>query len=309
MIKKIGAILLVFSIILIAFFNIEITAKSVLESVNIFYNFVLPYLLPFLFFVPLFLHLGGGYLLAYFIQYPSYYLFGINGYEMIVFICSILSGCPANAIYSEMFFSKEKISDNQAKNLIYFCSFPSMFFILGTLKKYVENISILKIIFLSIISVFFLIFSLHNSNKNFITFNEVKRQIKSVNINYIFISVKSCINNALRSILLIMSSYIFFYIISSIICSVFDYQIIQILLSFLEFSNGSFIILSLRVPDIIKYNFLVFLLGFGGLSIYTQIITCLAKIKIDFKHYFLSKIKHAFLACLFFNIYYILFII
>jgi hypothetical protein len=140
MVKRKMLIISILFIILIAFFNINITVDIVHESINIFYNFVLPYILPFLFLMQIFINLKGGIFLAYYLQKISFHLLGINGYETVICLSSILCGYPSISIYTESLFKQRKISYESALDLIHFASFPSLFFTLGSLAKYLNNL-------------------------------------------------------------------------------------------------------------------------------------------------------------------------
>lgn len=309
MVKRKMLIISILFIILIAFFNINITVKIVHESINIFYNYVLPYILPFLFLMQIFISLKGGIFLAYYLQKISFHLLGINGYETVICLSSILCGYPSVSIYTESLFNQRKISYKSALDLIHFASFPSMIFTLGSLAKHLDNPLIPKLIFLSILSGGFLILKARNIDKNYIRKSELTNELKSYKKSDIFSIIKNSINNTLTTTLFIMFSYIFFSIISNILIQIFPYKIVLILSSFLEFSNGVFSISNLNINNLIKYNLIILVLCFGGLSILIQIASFLQSIKLDLKSYFKAKIKHAFTACIIFNILYILFII
>ena len=98
-------------------------------------------------------------------------------------------------------------------------------------------------------------------------------------------------------------------ILTSIIYTISPYEITKVLCSFLEFSQGVFSLSKMDLYLPLKYNLIVFCLVFGGMSILSQIDTNLTTLKLNHKDYILSKIKHAFTACLIFNIFYIFFII
>lgn len=309
MIKRKLLIISVIVIIFVAFFNIENTVNVVHESINIFYNFVLPYILPFLFIIQIFIRLKGGIFIAYYLQKITYKVLGLNGYETLISLCSILSGYPSISIYTESFYSQGKIDKKSALDLIYFSSFPSLFFVLGSMPKYLDNFLVPKLIFLSILLGGLLILKLRKNTCNFIKKDEFESLLKSYKKSDIFMIIKDSINTTITSILFIMFSYIFYSIIANLIHLLFPYKIVLILTSLLEFSNGVFVVSKLTINKLIKYNLIIFILCFGGLSILTQIDSFLDSIKLNYLDYFKAKIKHALVACIIFNILYIFFII
>lgn len=307
--SKILAIFSLLVIIFIAFFNIEITVRIVNQSINLFLNFVFPYLFPFMLLIQLFLKLKGGSLLTYIFQYPMYFLAKFKPYQTLSFLICILSGYPSNSLYIESLFIDKKISAKEGLNFIYLASFPTMFFVLGSLNKILDNYIVCKLIILSIFLSGFLILKRDNSSLNFITKIELYSEIKSYNFSMFLSIIKDTISSSILAILNIFSTYIFYSILSNIIKYIFPYNLTLIICAFLEFSSGVFEIAKMDINMVLKYNLIVFILSFGGISILTQIETNLSFLKINYKDYFLSKLKHAFIACLIFNIFYIFFII
>ena len=243
MVKKILFLISLIIVIIVCFMNIEITVEATKNSLETFYNFVLPYMLPFIFLIQIFINLGGGILIAYLIQKPSSILLKISGYETLIILCSILSGYPSISIY----YLNKKIDKNSALKLINYASFPSVFFVLGSLHKFIDNPLVLRLIFLSIISSGFLIL---RSNKNcsiIISKNDLIHSLKQLNFNKVLLAIKSSIFNTSKSIILILSSFIFYSILSSIIYVIFPYDLTKILCSFLESSakKGFIIVYSL----------------------------------------------------------------
>ena len=301
MVKKILFLISLIIVIIVCFMNIEITVEATKNSLETFYNFVLPYMLPFIFLIQIFINLGGGILIAYLIQKPSSILLKISGYEALIILCSILSGYPSISIYSESFYLNKKIDKNSALKLINYASFPSVFFVLGSLHKFIDNPLVLRLIFLSIISSGFLILRINKNCSIIISKNDLNHSLKQLNFNKVLLAIKSSIFNTSKSIILILSSFIFYSILSSIIYVIFPSDLTKILCSFLEFSNGVFTIAKMDILLPLKYNLVIFCLVFGGMSILSQIETNLTTLKLDYKDYFLSKIKHAFCACLLFK--------
>lgn len=307
--RKIIIILLVLFIIFICFFNIDITTEIVNNSINKFISFILPYIFPFMLLIQLFIKLKGDILLTYIFQYPSYFLTRLKPYQTVSLILCLLSGYPTNSIYIESLYIDRKLEKNEALNFIYFTSFPTLFFVLGSMNKIINNELVCKLIFLSIFSSGFLILK---RNKNpFIPISKIEfsNTLKSYRVKDILNILKSTISSTIFSLLNIFSTYIFYSILSSIIQYILPYKFITILCSFLEFSNGTFNIANMEINILLKFNLIVFVLSTGSLSILTQIESNLTQLKLNYKDYFIGKIKHAFSACLIFNILYIFFII
>lgn len=308
--KKIIVPLIVLFIIIASFINIEITKESVLRSINTYFNYVFPFTFPFLFLTTLFIKINGGHIIAYAIQKITYKLLRINSYETIVLICSILGGYPSSSIYCSLFYNQKLINLKSCKHLINNASFPSFLFFLGTINSIIKDTKLSVIIYLSIIiSGFILIRKRKQEEYHLITKNDISKEIKKISIFSILFSIKESIESAVKTTLLIISSFVFCSVISNIFTFYIPEPLNVFFSTFIEFSESSINILKLELPEIIKYNTILFATTFGGVSILVQIYTNSPFLHFDLKSYFLSKIKHALLACLIFNTIYIFFII
>ena len=307
--SKILIIASLFFIIFVCFYNINITVEIVNKSIHIFINFLLPYIFPFMLLIQLFIKLKGGDLLTYVLQYPSYYLTRFKPYQTLsLFIC-LLSGYPTNSIYLEILYKENKLQEKEALNFIYFASFPTIYFVLGSLNKYLGNPIICNLLFLSIFSSGF--FILRRDKNSFIPLNKIDifNNLNCYEFKDILYILKDTISTSINALLNLFSTYIFYSILSGIIQHIFPISIITIAGAFLEFSSGIFNIVDMDINLLLKLNLIIVVLVFGSLSILTQIESNLKFIKINYKDYFCCKIKHALLACLIFNILYIFFII
>ena len=296
-------------IIFVCFYNINITVEIVNKSINVFIKFLLPYIFPFMLLIHLFIKLKGGDLLTYFLQYPAYYLTRFKPYQTLsLFIC-LLSGYPTNSMYLETLYKDGKINKNDALNFIYLASFPTIYFVLGSLNKTLNNPLVCKLIFLSIFSSGFLILKRDKNPFIPLTKSKLSTTLNSYDFKDVLSMLKNTISTSILSLLNIFSTYIFYSILSGIIQYIFPYQITTFLCSFLEFSNGALSIAIMNINELLKFNLIIIILSIGSLSILTQIESNLKYLKLNYKVYFYLKIKHAFFACLIFNLFYIFFII
>lgn len=307
--KKIIAPIFILFIIVISFINIDITKSAVEKSLFIYFNNVFPYTFPFLFFVTIFIKLKGGYLLAFILQKITNKLLKIDGYELIVYLCSLFGGYPTSAIYSSLFYNEKLIGNNSANKMINFASFPSLFFIFGSLSFLIKNNTITIFFYASIIiSSTLLIRSYCDNTTSFIKKEYLNNEFKKISIFYILFSIKESLESTIKSTLMIISSFVFCSVISNVISFYFPHPWNIIFSSIIEFSGSSIDILSTSLPTLIKYNIILFSTTFGGLSILVQMYTN-SCFEFNIKRYIYSKIKHAFLACLIFNMFYIFLII
>ena len=291
--KKTIYVLLLFTIILsIIIFSNEI-ADSIQLSFNICINNVFPSFIPFIILSKLLISYNFDYELGIIFQ-NLMKKFKVSKNCSIVFIMSLFSGTPSNAIYINNLLENKLIDVKDAKKCLNFCHFVNPIFIINTIGiTFLNNKSLgLKILIAHYISS--IIIGLFTKKDNI----NIEKTIikKSNNRNFIMILKESIIETA-NNLLLILGIITFFIIITTIINNIlnihenykFVYGLIEITqgLKYISLSN-----FSINFKTIIS----TFLISFGGYSIHMQVFSILDNKKIRYIPYFISRLIHGLLS-------------
>lgn len=293
-------------LLLITIININYVAVNIIKVSKVFFYNVFPFLLPYTFLIPIFLNLGGDKILAFIFQKLFYKLLGLNGYESTVYLTSIIGGYPNIGIFGSIYFDNNLINKKQLNHLVNYGSLPSLFFIFGTIEN-IEKNNISIYIYLSIILSSLFLIKKDKSANIFISKEEVTNTIKHLKLSSIIKEVKKTISNGISVVFSILGSIILYTIIYSLILKYFNNIFTIFISGILEFSYPCIQILNYEINNFIKYILVVFLLTFGGFSIFTQIISCFKNNIVNIKNYFYTKLKHALMACLIFTLFYLVF--
>lgn len=239
------------------------------------------------------------YLLVYmiieygFIQFMNRYL-RINSCGLFLFILSLISGFPSGSKYIRLLYDKRIIDGEYANKLLYFTHFPNILFILGTVKKIINNN----------IYTYYLLFSIIISN--FILMLFTKKKKISIDLNYTCSSFSKILGNgiiyATKTIVLIYGTSLFFYLISSILFrDVVDNLYLYVFLNGLFDLTNGIITCSLINNCFIRCIFILIFLSFGSISVHMQVKEILSD-DINYLSFFKGRIIGTFLAIFIFCI-------
>lgn len=274
--------------------------NSAKEGLLLWFNIIIPSLLPFIIISNLIIKLGlVKYISAIFspIMKRLFHLPGAAGYA---YLLGMLSGYPMGAKITADLFEKKYLTKNQAQYLLAFCNNASPMFVLGFVSVGVLNVGHIG---------FYLLIILYVSS--FIT-GMIFRFIYQPNINSIkkthkYSSAKSyktsfkifdeCIIDAIDLIVRIGGYVIFFSIILSLIAIIpFAPEVVKnFVLGFIEVSNGINLVAKTNTLLEIKIILVNTLISFGGFSIHAQTANVISNTPLSIKHYLLSKCINAFI--------------
>lgn len=201
-----------------------------------------------------------------------------------IFIMSIFSGSPINAILLSDYLKNNIINENEASIILSFTTYNNPLFLYNYLLNITGNIKnvikIMSIIYLLNLLLYFISIKFMNKNKVLIKYKNYK--IK----NELF----EIINNSLINLLKIMGIIIFFKVITDVllngnqsIVTVLFKGIIEITQGLNELTNLK---LSIKIKEIISF----ILITFSGLSIHMQMSLILEKYQINYKYFYLSRL-------------------
>lgn len=330
--------------ILIVFFlisGIVIFPKEAIESARygfkIWYDILIPSLLPFIIGANLIVELKITDIIGYIINPLTKLLFRVSGKSALVFVISMFSGYPVGTKLASELRNKNEISRFEAQRLVSFCSTSGPLFIIGSVATGMflnEGLGYLMIIchYLGSISVGLLFRNYGNDNleKNNSSLKEVTR--KSINLRSksekgFFVLFGSAVFSAMNTLIMVCGFVIVFSVVFKILSlfKVIDIlaNIIFIPLSVLGISKELCVSLVSGLFEItigcsqvsqvasssikIQASICSFLIGFSGLSILAQCSSFLATSDIKINLYILSKFLHGIFASLFTFILYPLF--
>lgn len=256
-------LILLFVFFLLFIFNLDIK-MSVIDSVNLWLNTLVPSMVP--------MYLITDLLLNYGLSYHLFSLFKTN--KCILIILSLLLGSPANAKYICDFYKDEYIDLNNANYLLTFAYSPNPLFILGIAPSL--SIAIKTLIFIYITNIINAIIFRKLNKKEYICEKRFKvRSFSEV--------LESSIYKSFKILVLILGIVIVYGIINTFVNMIMpDNAFIK---AILEMTNAlSYMLYS----DNTKW--FTFACVFGGLSIHTQIKSILEDTPVNYKYFLYGRV-------------------
>lgn len=279
-IKKLKYIML--TIILIIFIlNIKIIINSTYEASFLFFKKVFITIFPFI-------------ILCDFLIYFNYHIFikgifgkiinkifNIDSNTSIIFILSIFSSHPSNAIYIKNLLDNKIIDIKVANRILIYTYFPSIAFVIGVIGVSLYNsfkVGLMLWIICFINNILIGLFLRKDNDYIEIINNESK------NISF-FECFKLSIIKAINTSFIILGNLIVFTIIINLIVHYISINptILSILTGFLELTSGVISISLLDIPFNVKFALTSLILNFSSLSILFQSFSILSSYKINIK--------------------------
>lgn len=320
----------IFVVLLIVIGIISFPEKSINSAKNgfrIWYDILIPSLLPFIICANLIVELKLVDIIGFIINPITNLLFRVSGKSALVFVISMFSGYPIGTKLASELRNKNEISKDEAQRLVSFCSTSGPLFIIGSVSTGMflnEKLGYLMLLshYLGALTVGIIFRNYGNSdikNNNSSLRYVIKNSIKLKNNKSFFVLFGNSIFNALNTILMVGGFVISFSVVFEILSlfRVIDFltNIVYIPFSFFNitketctaFISGIFEItigcskLSsiTSSSEVIKVSLASFLIGFSGISILAQCCSFLANTDININMYILSKFLHGIFASIF----------
>ncbi len=317
--------LLIFVIIFIIISNPSKFTSGTISGLKLFFFNVLPGLFPFMLLTKLITELGVILKTSQKLDKFSYKVFGTPGVSIFALVMSILSGYPIGAKIIADLYSKNQITEVEAKKMSVFCTTSGPIFVIGAVGVTMFNSykfglilyfsHILSSIILGIL--FNLVTKKKTSKNNNLVIKQKLNIIKTPNI------ISNSINQTINSLFIVAAYITIFYLIAEIletlkvfafltnalffIFSKFGLNINQtsgLIYGILEVTRGSKVLsTSLAPASVILASGII---SFSGLSIIMQSMAFLKEAKIKAHSFVLAKCVHCvcsmFLCFLFFFI-------
>ncbi len=304
--------IIIFIIIIAAMPNLVI--KSAKEGLLLWFNNIIPSILPFLICTNLLIKLGIADFLGGILEPFMQKIFNINGKGVFALVMGMLSGYPIGAKITCDLKNDNKINNIEAQRLISFSNNCSPIFIIATVgvlmfKSAKIGYLILIIHYLSAFTVGIL-FRFYKKDKSKDTKIYTKKSLAlCIKERKTFGEILSdSVKNSLETICIIggfvilfcviaqVLAYfnIFFYIGKLIFKEDFAYISNGLFLGIIEITNGLNILKETPTKEVIAIS--CGLISFSGLSILFQTSSIIYNTDIKFSLYILAKCLHAFIA-------------
>lgn len=292
--KKYSDLLIIItSIILLIFIFINKTliSHTVLLSFHIWFNTLVPSLLPMFILSDILIN-------YHFIDYiPEKIIkaiskiFNISKSAVLVLLLSLISGFPSNARNIKTAYDMNYLTKDESEHLLFFNHFANPLFVLTTVGVFFLNNKLYGIIILGSHILGNVIIGILFRNKNNPTkSNSITKNSQSQNFGSI---LSKSIKKTIDSLLMISVTVTIFLIIGTLISNIFKLNgyVSVFIKSILEITMGLSELAKLNISDIWKVVLSTMIISFGGLSIHLQVITSLDE-KIKYRKYFVGRIYH-----------------
>lgn len=300
--KPLAVYTFLITLIIFSLVKSETVSLSVKSSLLLCVNVIIPTLFPFFVFSKILIKTG----FADFINKPltpiCKALFKTDGSGAFAFIIGIICGYPTGASVICDLYKENKITKNEAKKLLPFCNNSGPLFVIGAVGSVMLN-SIRAGLFLygvhvasALITGIVLSFFIKDNN---LKPQKMTKKIKTCDSlgKIISESVDLSVGTILNICGLIVIFGIFITFLSSVIDLFFKGSIFSVVLNgILEITLG---IKELSTFAISKTSILVitsFLIGFGGICVFLQVLGIVSATDIGIKTYFFGKLFLGFVS-------------
>lgn len=279
-IKKLKYIVL--TIILIIFLlNIKLVINSTYEASILFFKKVFITIFPFIILCDILIYFNYHIFIKKTFGKIINKIFNIDSNTSIIFILSILTSHPNNAVYIKKLLDEDIIDINTANKILLFSYFPSIAFVIGVIGIFLYNSFIVGVLLYIICFINNIMIGLYlRRDKSIINSNNI-----IVRDDNFFICFKNSIIKGFNTSIIILGNLIVFTIIINLITKyiIIKPYILSILTGFLELTSGVISISHLNIPFNIKFALTSLILNFSSLSILFQSFSILSNYKINIK--------------------------
>lgn len=268
-------------ILIIFILNIKIVINSTYEASLLFFKKVFITIFPFI-------------ILCDFLIYFNYHIFikgifgkiinkifNIDSNTSIIFILSIFSSHPSNAIYIKNLLDNKIIDIKVANRILIYTYFPSIAFVVGVIGISLYNSFKVGLMLWIICFINNILIGLFLRKDN-VYIESINNETKNISF---FECFKLSIIKAINTSFIILGNLIVFTIIINLIVNYISINptILSVLTGFLELTSGVISISLLDIPFNVKFALTSLILNFSSLSILFQSFSILSSYKINIK--------------------------
>ena len=287
--KNIKYLFLTFILVLFIF-NIKIVILSSKEASLLFFNKIFITIFPFIILSDILIYYDYHIFLKNTIGKFISKLFNIDPNVSIIFILSILTSTPNNAVFIKDMLDNNEIDNDTANKILTFTYFPSISFIIGSIG--ISIYKSFKIGFILWILCLFYNILIGIFTRSKIKFNRsnIKRSLKEK--DDFFNILKKSIIKGINTSIIILGNLIIFTIIINLLNKYLNINnvLYAIISGFLEMTSGIVSINSLNINLNYKFILTFLILSFSGLSILFQSRSILSDYKINIKRTLIIKL-------------------
>lgn len=271
----------------------------------LWFNQVLPSLLPFLILSTLFLSTGLSDSIASHLSPVLSPVFRCSPSGCYAVVIGLLAGLPVGAKTIASLVSARRITKKEGQYLLPLCNNPSPLFLLGFISVSVLGRPDLRYPILCIVTVSSVLAAMitrprtaSDTNRNFTrthtsaTFasDTVSAGLSEKSFRFSFLLLDSSIEQAFSVLTRVGGYIILFSVLANLLTKLpLPLPILACLGSFLEITTGSSALSALNLPQTVQIPLITGFVTFGGLSTAAQTKSVLAGTKFPFAHYLLTK--------------------
>ncbi len=291
----------------------EVSINGATAGLLLWFNKVLPSLLPFIILSQLLFKLGLIFRLEQYIGKFSNSVFGVSGSSLVTFILGSIGGSPTGAKLTNQLLSQPNISTLEAQKTLCFSNNTGPLFIIGTVGTLMLQ-DVRLGYFLVIVHILSAL-TILTLSRFYSTYTPVVVSKKQYSESPPFVTAfTDSVQGGMETIVNVGGFIIFFSMLLSIIknlgifnlaiaglSSIFGIDTIileSLILGSLEFSNGSAYISQYFNGEAYILAILSAILGFGGFCVFFQTAQILSKTKLSLGIYLATKTVQAVFAAL-----------
>lgn len=280
---------LILTLFLIVFvLNLDIVINSTLSASHLFITKVFVSIFPFIILSDILYYFNYDLFLKKIFGNIISKLFNVSKNASIIYILSILTSHPSNAIYIKGMLDNKTIDEEDATKILRATYFPSIAFVIGSI-----GIGIYHDIRIGII--LHLITFLNNILIGvFLRGKKKCNDIEYVKQNKLTLqeTLSNSISKGINTSYIILGNIIIFTILVNLLNHYLNINstVLAIISGMLEMTNGIFMISNLNINLTYKVILTSFILNFSGLSIIFQTSSILSKYKINIKKILIVKL-------------------
>lgn len=278
--EKHRTILITFTLAILIYYifnNNALVTSRIKDSFELWYSRVFPSLFPMIIVNDILIANNVPELLNKSIGMVFQKIFHISSYSSFIFIMSLISGCPNNAILVKSFLNQKKITSEEATKILSFTVFQNPLFLYNMLSLSFNQNTTIKLIILNYLTNIILGILIRN--------REINKFIPMKSCSETFI-LSNSINNAFKTLTMILGTIILFNLIEFKTSNEF----INILLNgILEITDGLAKLPSISNEQLKTYLAIIFISS-GGLCIQSQIKSIISDTSINYSKFIKYRI-------------------
>lgn len=291
--KKNLIFVLIFTFFLILIFiNKEIVQINAVNSLILWQNKIFPSLFIMFVFQDLLISYNAAEFLNILLNNLFSKIFGLSTNGQMAFVLSLFSGSPSNAFILNELTENNKLSKKEANHILKFSYFANPLFLYTMLSLIFNDNTPQKIIITLYISNILLGISLKRET----FFSEKNLKINENNFGNV---LTNAIKKSTNTLIMILGSVTFFMIISSLISSFFNNDLILSMISgFFEITAGLNTLINLNITNNIKEIIATVIISFGGISIHSQVYSIIKSSNLSYLSFLKGRLYATIIAVL-----------